>query len=368
MTADPDLPEPPPKWAVFIARAVAIVTVVPVRLAWEWLCAFGRLLRRLLWHPLARVVTATWRRLSAGAGTVFGFLWHNGLRPVLVAVRQALTWLCGLAWRGVVGGGRLLVVAPLRWLWQAVIVPAAVAVGRSGRWVGRTLVVAPLRWLWQAVIVPAATALGRGGRLAGRGLVRVLDAVLVGPLGWLWRTTVRPAARSVGHALGWLARHAGTALAGSWAWVSGLVRRGLRGGGTILRLLVLSPLGWVGRNLLLKPLALVFRALVVALGWLFWRLAAVLRLFWRAACWAGDRVAMPVWRLLVTACRLVFVVPARWLYSAVLTPAGHLVRWAWRAAVVRPARWVRRTLIEPVREAGRGIRRQIAAAFRRRAR
>ena len=242
---------------------------------------------------------------------------------------------------------------PLTWLWRAVIVPTATGLGRGTRRLGRTLVVVPLTWLWRAVLVPAARALGS---LTGRGLVD--------PLGWLWRTVVRPAARSVGHALGWLARHAGTALARSWA----LIVRGVRGGGALLRLLIVAPLAWLGRNLLLKPLALVFRAVVVSLDWLFWRLVAVLRLFWRAACWAGERVAMPIWRLLVATFRVVFVVPVRWLYAAVLTPAGHLVRWAWRAAVVRPARWVRLTLIEPVREAGRGIRRQIASAFRRRAR
>ncbi|MCZ0979625.1 hypothetical protein O1L60_12630 [Streptomyces diastatochromogenes] len=126
-----------------VARAVALVIVLPVR---------------LLWDAFAFCVKQLWRWVLAPVGRALGWLIHH------------------------------LVVIPLRFLWEWVIAP----VGRALWWVIDLLVVTPLTWLWRWVLLPVLKALWW-----------VVDLLVVTPLGWLWQYVLAPVGRAVGAVLAW---------------------------------------------------------------------------------------------------------------------------------------------------------------------
>ncbi|MFD4372004.1 hypothetical protein [Streptomyces sp. NPDC058486] len=132
-----------------VARAIALVVVLPVRLVWD---------------ALAWCFTQLWR-------------W------VLAPIGRALAWLL-----------HHLVVIPLQWLWEWVLAP----VGRALWWLIDLLVLTPLAWLWRWVLVPV-----------GKALWWVVDLLLVTPLTWLWRYVLGPVCRFVGAVLAWAWRIAG---------------------------------------------------------------------------------------------------------------------------------------------------------------
>ncbi|MEU2545595.1 hypothetical protein ABZ618_09170 [Streptomyces roseolus] len=132
-----------------VARAVALVIVLPFRLLWDALAWCGRQL---------------WRWVLAPIGRALGWLLHH------------------------------LLVVPLRWLWEWVLAP----IGRALGWLLHHLLVIPLRWLWEWVLVPV-----------GKALWWVVDLLLVTPLRWLWRYVLGPVCRVVGAALAWAWRAAG---------------------------------------------------------------------------------------------------------------------------------------------------------------
>ncbi|MFF7811039.1 hypothetical protein ACFZCF_03825 [Streptomyces sp. NPDC007945] len=132
-----------------VARAVALVVVLPFRLLWDALAWCGRQLRRRVLAPIGRAV---------------GWLLH------------------------------LLLVVPLQWLSEWVLAP----IGRAVGWLLHLLLVVPLRWLWEWVLVPV-----------GRALWWLVDLLLVTPLRWLWRHALGPACRVVGAVLSWAWRVAG---------------------------------------------------------------------------------------------------------------------------------------------------------------
>ncbi|WP_123741805.1 hypothetical protein [Saccharothrix texasensis] len=241
----------PPNWAVWVARAVAVVVVVPVRLAWEGIEAVGRAVWRWVLQPL-------------GVG--------------------------------------------LRWV--------ARVLGAGLRWFGEVLARYAFRPLW-AVLRSVADVAGRGLAAVGTGL-RWLFRVLA-------RFVLRPAGRVFAPVGRWL-RSAGVV-------VEDLLRRAARVLRVVVRVVVLKPLAWGWRALVVWPLR--------GLWW-------VVRLFARALVWA--------WRLLGRVGRAVVVPPARWVRRVVLAPVGRAIGHGWRAVVVAPARWVRGTVVEPVRVAGRRLR------------
>ncbi|QEV15633.1 hypothetical protein CP974_09445 [Streptomyces fradiae ATCC 10745 = DSM 40063] len=216
------------------------------------------------------------------------------------------TWL----WRAVLtplgrGAGRLvqyLVVAPAVWGWRYLVVAPA-------RWLWRYLVVAPARWLWRSVLVPV-----------GRGLARLADALLtylvVAPARWLWRGVLAPA----GAGIAWLVRHLVVAPAlWGWRWVLVPVGRGA---------------AWLLRTLVAVPLVTLWRWVLVPLGrglaFLGREVAAAFAVAWRVAGYVSRAAGRAVkWALWQTVGR-----PARWFYRSVCTPLGHFAR----DAVWRPAR------------------------------
>ncbi|MFF0479976.1 hypothetical protein [Streptomyces sp. NPDC004435] len=132
-----------------VARAIALVVVLPLRLVWD---------------ALAWCFRQLWRWILAPVGRALGWLLHY------------------------------VVVIPLRWLWEWVLVP----VGRALGWLLHHLLVIPLRWLWEWVLLPV-----------GKALWWVVDLLVVTPLRLLWRYVLGPVCRYVGAALAWAWRIAG---------------------------------------------------------------------------------------------------------------------------------------------------------------
>lgn len=174
----PPLPEPLPRpehtpLLMWPARIVALLVVLPARALWraldailgalEWLwerlvvrplAALGRLLLRHLFAPLGRALVVPLRAL-----------WRWVLRPVLVAIAAAATFVC-----------TYLLVVPLTWLWQQVLAP-----------IGRALLV---------VLRPIGAALAWAWHTSGR-VLATLGRWLSAPFRWAYRAVLTP----VGHAV-----------------------------------------------------------------------------------------------------------------------------------------------------------------------
>ncbi|MFF7328774.1 hypothetical protein [Streptomyces sp. NPDC008150] len=260
-------------------RIAVVLLVLPVRLAWDGLVAAGRFARRSVLRPLGRGLLWAARIL---VGVPLGVLW----RYAVVPCGRATAWLV-----------EVLVVAPLvllyrhvltplghgaAWLWAHVCVPLAsglarllAAVGRGG-WAGvsavlRVLVAVPAAALYRWVLAPAGRLLARTARWTLRGvglaLYRTGRVLLVLPAAALWRWVLVPVGRVLAVLLGELV----AALGHAWRItgpVSAAVGRFLA---AVLRVLVvtparavhayvLTPVGHVVRDLLLRPAAAAARA------------------------------------------------------------------------------------------------------------
>ncbi|MGW4022946.1 hypothetical protein [Streptomyces sp. NPDC005009] len=243
-------------------RIVALVLVVPVRMAWDALVVAGRFLNDTLLRPLGRALLWVGRAVFVWP---FVGLW----RYVLVPSGKGLVWL-----------GKVLLVLPAIafyrhvltplghgaiWLYARVLTPIGAGAWAGAVWLGRYLVVVPALWLYRWVLAPV----GRAVVWCGKGLV------------WLGATVVN----GVGTGLYWITRILLVlpALA-VWRWV-------------------LVPVG--------RVLAVVAREVGDALGHA-----------WRVA----GHISLAVGRFLGTLFRWVFVEPVRWVYRSVLTPVGHMVR------------------------------------------
>jgi hypothetical protein len=190
-------------------RIVVLVLVVPVRVVWDAVAVGGRFLLDTLLRPLGRALA--W---------VAGGLW----RYVLVPVGGALGWL-----------GRVLVAAPVRWVYRSVLTP----LGHGLALLGRYLLVVPARWLYARVLAPVATA-------SGLAVYWVLRVLFVLPARALWHWVLAPA----GRVLAVVAREAGEALSHAWR-VAGRISRAVgRALGTLVRWILVEPVRWVHRTLL----------------------------------------------------------------------------------------------------------------------
>ncbi|MER7893429.1 hypothetical protein ABTX15_26785 [Micromonospora sp. NPDC094482] len=203
----------PPPLIAAVARGIALVVVVPVRLLWEFVAAAGGLLHRWLLAPVGRFL-ARWLLRP------LGWLLHHLLWLPLTWLGRGLAWLIRvLIWvplRALVRAlgwlGRTLLWRPLVWLAYHLLWLPAAWLARLLAPVGR-LVAAGLavlgRWLWRGVVAVAAVlfdALGWAWRVAGRllwwcYLVTLRPVLLAG--GWLWRHAIAPVGRAV--AVAWRA-------------------------------------------------------------------------------------------------------------------------------------------------------------------
>ncbi|GGU07605.1 hypothetical protein [Streptomyces lateritius] len=294
----------------------------------------------------------------------------------------------------------LVIVVPVRMVWDVLVVCARAVdravlrpVGRSLAWLFRHVVAVPLTWLGTHVLAP----LFRGVFTAVTWLAK---ALCVWPWVALWRYVVVPLVRyGIAIPAAWLYRTVFTPLGQGLAWIFTRTGHGLGRLLTGLWRYLLVPLAHYGFAVPAGWLhARVLTPLGRALTWLFTGLGRVLG--WLAkALFVWPWVAL--WRyLLVPLVRCGIVVPLAWLWRRVLAPvgreivdalqvcwriAGHIsravgraVKWlAWNLigrplawfykCVARPVgHWVRDSLWAPARsaavQAGRVARAALASA------
>jgi hypothetical protein len=229
---------------------------------------------------------------------------------------------------------RALVVWPCVALWRYVVVPVAKALG----WLGKVLVVVPLVWLYRYVLTPVGHGIAWVVRGIGAGLAWVYARVLT-PVGhgivWLLK--------GVGAVLAWIFTPIGRAIAwcvGGLVWLVGTIARGVG-----------VALYWIARILLVLPAIALWRWVLAPVGRV---LAVIGREVWDALghAWRiAGHISLAVGRFLGTLFRWIFVEPVRWVYRTVLTPVGHVIR----DVVLRP-------VAEAARSVGRITRAALASA------
>ncbi len=223
-------------------RITALVVVLPVRMAWDALVVGGRFLNDTLLRPLGRALQWLYAR-------------------VLTPVGRGIAWVA----RGI--------GAALGWLYARVLAP----VGRGIAWLVRHLVVLPASWLYEWVLAPVGRGVARLARVIGTAVGAVLywtaRILLVLPAVALWTWILAP----VGRALAVVAHEVGEALGHAWR-IAGRISRAVgRGLGTLFRWIfveplrrvyrtVLTPVGHVVRDALLRPAAEAARVAGRAVG------------------------------------------------------------------------------------------------------
>ncbi|MEU9302077.1 hypothetical protein [Streptomyces sp. NPDC048269] len=341
-------------------RILAVVIVLPLRMAWDLLVLGARSVHRRALRP---------------AGDALARLFSRLVRYVLAPVGHGLAWLARgtglvLKWLALAvfywpwaALGRYVLAPVGAALWRRLLVPLGQAVG----WLAKALFVWPWVALWRYVLVPVAAALYRyllrpaGGAVAWT-LAAAYRYLLVPPargIAWLarglYQYVLTPAgrglvrlARSAGAALGWLAKALFV-----WPWAA-LWRYVAVPAAVGTYRYLLTPLGhgvaWAARGL--------YRYVLTPLG------------HFVAAAWhLAGRVSRALGRGLLRLWRGLVARPAAWVRRHVLTPAGHLVREVWRSSrlAVREARAsVRQALFgppsrEPARSRARTLGRTTAA-------
>ena len=258
-------------------RIVVLVLVVPVRVVWDALVVGGRFLWRTVLRPLGRALfvwpsVALWRYVVVPGAKAVGWLVNVLVlvplvwlyRHVLTPVGHALAWTA----RGIGSG--------LAWVYARVLTPVGHAcvwvvngLAAGVAWLGRYLLVVPAGWLYTWVLAPVGRAIawcGRGllwlARAVGTGVGVVLywtaRILLVLPAIALWRWVLTP----VGRVLAVVGREVWDALGHAWriaGHISLAVGRAL---GTLFRWIFVAPTSWVYRTVL-TPVGHVVRDLVL---------------------------------------------------------------------------------------------------------
>jgi hypothetical protein len=268
-------------WAVFVWPWVTLwrYAVVPAGRALAWL---GQVLLvvpavwlyRTVLTPVGHAIAWAARGIGAALAWVFGII-GAALAWVFGGIGAALAWVLGgiaaaLAWVY----ARLLTPLghAIAWLLKGVgLVLAAVGLGvyTAVAWLVRYLIVVPAQWLYEWVLAPV----GRGIAWLARGLgwlVRMiftgigaaiywtLRILLVLPALAVWRWVLVP----VGRVLAVIGREIGEALGHAWrvaGHISLAVGRFL---GRLFRWIFVEPVRWVYRTLL-TPVGHVVRDLVL---------------------------------------------------------------------------------------------------------
>jgi hypothetical protein len=210
-------------------RVFVFLVVLPVRLLWDACAAVARFLWRYLVVPVAR------------------FLWWYVLTPV----GRAVAWLL-----------HVLLVVPLIWLYRHLLTPLGHALG----WLyARVLTPIGHAVLW--LLTPVAKAVAWVFEQLGTALYWIARVLLVLPAVALWRWILTP----VGHVLAIVLKEIRDALGHAWRAAGHVARAAGRILGTLFRWIflepvrwlyrtVLTPVGHVVRDLVLRPAAQVARA------------------------------------------------------------------------------------------------------------
>ncbi|MFE5037763.1 hypothetical protein [Streptomyces sp. NPDC056683] len=227
----PPQPQPPsqhPEGCLVVAvripvRIFVFLVVLPVRLLWDALAAAARFLWRYVLVPVGRAIG-----LVLHALLVVPLIWLY--RHLLTPLGHALRWLCAQVFPP---AGRALV-----WLYARVLTP-----------IGRVLV---------RLLVPVAKALEWVFEMLGAALYWTARVLLVLPALALWRWILAPA----GHVLAIVLREIGEALGHAWRAAGYVARAVGRVIGTLFRWIFLEPARWVYRTVL-TPVGHVVRDLVL---------------------------------------------------------------------------------------------------------
>ncbi|MCI3269673.1 hypothetical protein [Streptomyces cylindrosporus] len=226
-------------------RIVVLVLVVPVRMVWDALVVAGRFLNDTVLRPVGRALE--WVARAVFVWPLVG-LW----RYVVVPVGKALGWL-----------GNVLLVIPAVWTYQYVLTP----LGHALAWAARG-VAAGLGWLYARVLTPIGHAvmrvltpvgqaivwcakgigwiLGMAVTGIGTGLYWIARVLFVLPALALWRWVLVP----VGRVLAVVAREVGDALGHAWR-IAGRISLAVgRALGTLFRWIFVEPVRWVYRTVL----------------------------------------------------------------------------------------------------------------------
>ncbi|MFB8001092.1 hypothetical protein [Nocardia sp. NPDC056000] len=202
--------------AGWVARIIAVVVFVPVRLLWEGCKFVGRAivaaaefcfdnliepLAKLLWYWLIRPAWAFCKDFLWGL-LIHQLLWGMILTPLGALIldfllrplkRAVEEWL----WRRILKPG-------LIWLWDSVIEPVGdwiarwilVPVAKAVLWLvyslGKWLIVWPLHQLWRWVLRPILLALSAALLFGWRVATTIVRVLVVTPCRWLYRTVLRP--------------------------------------------------------------------------------------------------------------------------------------------------------------------------------
>ncbi|GAA2956206.1 hypothetical protein GCM10010446_46620 [Streptomyces enissocaesilis] len=290
-------------------RIVVLVLVVPVRMVWDLLAVCGK--------AVGRALAAVFRLLVAAP-----LVWLYG--NLLVPVAKALGYVA-----------HAVLIMPWVLLWKYVLVPVV----RYG-------IVVPAVWLYRRVLTPAGRGLAWLGRTVGHAVAAAARAVgaavawvarmlAVVPLVWLYTYVLTP----VGRGLSWLGRTVLESVA-LWEYVLVPSARGV----VWLAAGLWRAVAWCVTTVLVAPLVWLWRAVLVPVGR---ETAAAFGHAWRIA----GYVSRAVGRALKWLGRNLVGRPVRWVWLSVCTPVGH---------------WVRDTLWAPVRraavEAGRAAREALRSA------
>ncbi|WP_092374140.1 hypothetical protein [Micromonospora phaseoli] len=237
-----------------LARGIALVVVLPVRLVWEALVATGRGLSRWVFAP-------TMRFLDRWLLRPFGWLLRHLLWIPLRWSLRAAGWLWQtLVWLPLTWAWRNLVWSPLTWLWRSLVRLWRGTLWPPLRWCGqllgrllrgcglalawllRVMVLVPLYYLLWVPLVWLVRVLTPAGRLVGRGLATLAGLVVV-VLGWAWR--------AAGRVLWWCWALTGRPMlwAGRWVWRHAVVPAG-RAVGAAWRATVSPAARWLRRGVL----------------------------------------------------------------------------------------------------------------------
>ncbi|WP_067847632.1 hypothetical protein [Nocardia lijiangensis] len=188
----------------WIARVIAVVVLVPVRLLWEGVRLLGRMLAAALWYFLTRllapvaqfvwcwVIRSIWLFVKdfLWGWVLQHVLWGLVLTPLVALLldyflrplRQAIErWL----WRTVVRPA-------LGWLWRAVLEPLLGALLMAIYWLGKWFVVWPLVQLWRWVLGPLWLLLRTVLTYAWRVATVLVGVLVVAPCRFVYRTVLRP--------------------------------------------------------------------------------------------------------------------------------------------------------------------------------
>lgn len=297
-------------------RIVAVLILLPLRMAWDLLVLCARAVHRRALRPVGDAAAWLFARLHRYVLSPLGRGAARLARGTGLVLRWVLLAVCYWPWAAA---------------WRHLLVPAGSALWRY--------VLTPLgRGLLRYLLRPAGHGLARCAVWAATALGWLVRVLIVRPWVALWRHGVVPAARG----LAWLAK----ALL-VWPWVAAW-RYAVVPGAALAYRYLLAPLG--------RGLARTARGLY---AYVLTPVGHLLLAAWRQA----GRISRAVGRGLLLLWRGLVARPVAWAYRRVATPAGHAVREVWRTAraAVREARaGVRQALFgtpsrEPVRSRARTL-------------